>query len=328
MTDHLDRTQKEALFLHTLREAGFDELAERVRRDEPLAPRTTMRVGGPADLFVEPLGLYEVTALVRAANKAGIPYFVMGNGSNIVFSDAGVEGLVIAFGRGFSKTWREIDPENENATLVSVFAGAILAKTAFELSREGFDGLWFAAGIPGSVGGAVFMNAGAYGGQMSDVVCRTTFLTPDGECKTVTGDEHEFDYRDSVFTRNGGLILSTTLRLLPGDRVEILDKIATLNAKRAASQPLQQPSAGSVFKRPPGYFAGTLIEQTGCKGLSIGGACVSQKHAGFIVNTGGATACDIAALVEKVSACVLDRTGVLLEPEIRFVGRGFGPKGD
>ncbi len=328
MTDNLDRIQKEELFLHTLRDAGFEDLAERVRRDEPLAPKTTMRVGGPADLFVEPLGLYEVSALVRAANRAGIPYFVMGNGSNIVFSDLGVEGLVISFGRGFSKSWRETDPEHANATLVSVFAGAMLAKTAYELSREGFDGLWFAAGIPGSVGGAVFMNAGAYGGQMSDVVCRTTYLTPEGDCKTVSGNEHDFDYRDSVFTRNGGVILSTTMRLLPGDRAEILDKIATLNAKRAASQPLQQPSAGSVFKRPPGHFAGTLIEQTGCKGLSVGGACVSRKHAGFIVNTGGATACDIVTLVEKVSACVLDHSGVTLEPEIRFVGRGFGPKGD
>lgn len=318
----------EADFFGALETAGLLELALRIRRDEPLARKTTMRVGGSADLYIEPCGLMEIASLVKAARKAGLPYFIKGNGSNIVVSDLGIEGLVVDLGDSFAKTWTEPDPDSGQGILLHAFAGAMLSKVAYRAAKEGYDGTWFAAGIPGSIGGAVYMNAGAYGGQMSDIVYRTVYIDSKDEIAAVTGEEHEFSYRNSVFTKNKGVILSTTLKLIPGDRESILDKIATLNAKRSASQPLNLPSAGSAFKRPEGHFAGTLIQEAGLKGHSIGGAQVSEKHAGFIVNKGGATADDVYRLMCHVRQVVHNNTGIELEPEILFVGRGFADQGD
>lgn len=328
MTNSQPKPAAEADFFCALKKAGLSELADQIKRDEPMDRRTTMRVGGPADLFVEPGGLMEVASLVKAARSAGLPYFVKGNGSNIVVSDRGIEGLVIDLGDSFAKTWTEPDPDTDQGILLHAFSGAMLSKTAFQAAKEGYDGTWFAAGIPGSVGGAVYMNAGAYGGQMSDIVYRTVFLDTKGDIAAITGEEHEFSYRNSIFTKNRGVILSTTWRLFPGDRDAILERIATLNAKRSASQPLNLPSAGSVFKRPEGFFAGTLIQEAGLKGVSIGGAQVSEKHAGFIVNRGGATADDIYRLVRHVQKEVEDNTGIKLEPEILFVGREFTDQGE
>ncbi len=323
-TDNTENTYKS--FFEALESAGLSDLAGRIRRNEPMNLHTTMRVGGFADLFAEPAGPMEAVLLFRAAKESGIPLFVIGNGSNVIVSDDGIEGLTVHIGDLMSRMWTEEDPENPGGVLLHVYAGALLSKTAVFAAREGYTGMEFAAGIPGSVGGAVYMNAGAYGGQMSDIVYQTVFLAPDGNMGTLMGPDHEFGYRESCFTRNGGTILSTVLRLVPGDKDMIFGRIKELASKRTASQPLSQPSAGSVFRRPAGYFAGTLIEQTGLKGLKAGGASVSEKHAGFIVNTGGATARDVYDLTAKVIEEVYKKNGVMLEPEILFVGRGFTAK--
>jgi len=320
-TDNAEN-MKEAFF-RALAEAGHEDLPAKIKINEPMQRHTTMRVGGPADFFAEPAGLMEAVALYTAAAKSRIPCMVMGNGSNIVVSDEGIEGLVIHFGDELSRIWMENDPENEGAVFVHAFAGALLSKTALTCARAGYAGMEFAAGIPGSVGGAVYMNAGAYGGKMSDVVYQSVCLTLEGDMRTLCLDEHQFGYRDSWYLKNGGIVLSVVLHLFPGDPVEIMDRIADLNSRRTASQPLSMPSAGSVFKRPEGYFAGTLIQEAGLKGTRIGGACVSEKHAGFIVNEGGATAKDVFDLMNKVRNEVQKHAGVALEPEILFVGRGF-----
>ena len=323
-TDNIENTYKS--FFEALESAGLADLAGRIRRNEPMNVHTTMRVGGLADLFAEPAGPMEAVLLFRAARESGIPLFVIGNGSNVIVSDDGIEGLTVHIGDAMSRIWTEEDPENPEGVLLHAFAGALLSKTAVFAAHEGYTGMEFAAGIPGSVGGAVYMNAGAYGGQMSDIVYQTVFLTPDGNMGTLAGPDHEFGYRESYFTRNGGTILSTVLRLVPGSKDMILERIKELAAKRTASQPLSQPSAGSAFRRPAGYFAGTLIEQTGLKGLRVGGASVSEKHAGFIVNTGDATARDVYDLTVKVKEEVYKKSGVMLEPEILFVGRGYTAK--
>lgn len=313
-------------FFDALAHAGLAEFAGRIRRNEPMNLHTTMRVGGFADLFAEPAGPMEAVLLFRAARESGIPLFVLGNGSNVIVSDDGIEGLTVHIGDAMSRIWTEEDPENPDGVLLHAYAGALLSKTAVFAAREGYTGMEFAAGIPGSIGGAVYMNAGAYGGQMSDIVYQTVFLTTDGNMGTLAGPDHEFGYRESYFTRNGGTILSTVLRLVPGDKDRIFERIRELAVKRSASQPLTLPSAGSVFRRPAGSFAGTLIEQTGLKGLTVGGASVSEKHAGFIVNTGDATARDVYDLTMKVREEVYNGSGIMLEPEILFIGRGFAAK--
>lgn len=318
-----ENTKKEAEFFRILSEAGHGELCSRICKNEPLCTHTTFKIGGPADLFAEPAGLLEVIALYQAALKSGLSCFVLGNGSNLVVSDKGIEGLVIHLGDALSRIWFEEDPEDSGAVLVHAYAGALLSQVALSCAKRGLAGMEFAAGIPGSIGGAVFMNAGAYGNQMSDVVYQSIFLTPEGDMRTLSQTEHAYGYRKSYFLSNGGIILSVVLRLFPGDKESVMDRIRELNAKRAASQPLTMPSAGSAFKRPEGCFAGALIQEAGLKGLAVGGASISEKHAGFIVNTGDATAKDICDLVDKVKEAVKSHSGVILEPEIRFVGRSL-----
>ena len=310
-------------FFSVLSRAGHDDLCLRIKRNENMSSHTTMRVGGPADLFAEPAGLLEAAALYNAARTSGLPCFIMGNGSNLVVSDQGIEGLVIQFGSGLSRIWFEEDPRDAKAVLVHSFSGALLSQVAQTCAKRGLTGMEFAAGIPGSIGGAVFMNAGAYGSQMSDVVYQSVCLTPEGDMRTLTGDEHEYGYRTSCYLTHGGIVLSVILRLYPGDKQQIMARINELSGKRSASQPLTMPSAGSVFRRPEGYFAGALIQDAGLKGFRVGGAQVSEKHAGFIVNAGQATAKDVSDLVNIIIAKVKADTGVTLEPEIRFVGRGF-----
>ena len=318
-----DNNNRMEAFFKVLSQAGHEDLCSKIRKNEMMNRHTTMRVGGPADLFAEPAGLLEVVALYQAARASGLPCFVMGNGSNLVVSDEGIEGLVIHLGDALSRIWFEADPMEPGAVLVHAFSGALLSQTAMACARKGLAGMEFAAGIPGSIGGAVFMNAGAYGNQMSEVVSQSVFLTPEGSMSTLTGKEHEFDYRSSYYLLHGGIVLSVILRLFPGDPDEIMHRISELNGKRSASQPLSLPSAGSVFRRPEGYYAGALIQEAGLKGFSIGGAQVSEKHAGFIVNAGQATARDICELVTVIRDKVKQNAGVGLEPEIRFVGRGF-----
>ena len=284
----------------------------RVLEDEPMSRHTTFRVGGPADVLFLPASADEIVRAMREARALNEPCFVMGNGSNLLVRDGGVRGLVIAIG----------EPMSDIAvvgTTIRAQAGASLTRLAREAASASLAGLSFASGIPGSVGGAVAMNAGAYGGEISNVLSRALVL--EGETPVwKTAEALNLSYRNSDVLRHGLIVLEAEFHLLPGDRAAILDEMAELARRRREKQPLSLPSAGSTFKRPEGHFAGALIEGAGLKGFSVGGAQVSELHAGFIVNTGGATARDVLDLIAAVQARVLADSGVALEPEVRIIG--------
>lgn len=242
-----------------------------------------------------------------------MPFLLIGAGSNLLVSDAGIDGVVFRLSGAF-------DYAKVSGTELEAGAATSLAKLAKTAQRAALSGLEFASGIPGSLGGAVFMNAGAYGGEMKDVVTQTRFLDENGDMQTVSGSEHDFSYRHSVFSAGGKFILSAKMSLSPKNPDEILASMRDLNARRKEKQPLEKPSAGSTFKRPEGYYAGTLIDQTGLKGLTVGGAQVSEKHAGFVINTGSATCADVRELIRRVQEAVYLAHGIRLEPEVRFVG--------
>ena len=286
--------------------------ADRVLRDEPMSAHTTFKVGGPADICFFPRSEEELLLAMDAAAREGAPCMVMGNGSNLLVRDGGIRGLVIILGADFANV--EIDGREMNCQ-----AGAALSKVANLAMEASLTGLEFASGIPGSLGGGVAMNAGAYGGQMSDVLIRARVLR-EGKIEEYSLYRMEMGYRTTRPLREGSIVLSAVLELREGDKEVIAQRMRDLNARRRDKQPLNLPSAGSTFKRPEGYFAGALIEQAGLKGLTVGGAQVSEKHAGFIVNMGGASATDVLRLVELVQARVLAASGVALEPEIRIVG--------
>ena len=310
-------------FRNALREAGKAELAEEVRVDEIMKSHTSFRVGGPADLFAEPKDTEEIAALISAAKALKIPFFLMGNGSNLVISDEGIEGLVIHLGETFSHIESEPDPNDPEKELVRVTAGTLLTRLSSFATKSGLAGLEFASGIPGSVGGAVFMNAGAYDHDMSEVVEEVSCITKDGQVKTVRKEDLDFSYRNSVFMKEGGIVTEALLSLSRGNAEEISSKVREYTEKRTKSQPLNFPSAGSMFKRPVGHYTGALIEQCGLKGTCVGGAQVSEKHAGFVINKGDATASDIDGLVKKIQSEVKAKFDVDLEREVRFIGRGF-----
>jgi UDP-N-acetylmuramate dehydrogenase len=286
---------------------------ERLRRNEPMAGHTTFRIGGPADIFVEPASVAELTALIQTARACGLPVTVLGNGSNVLVADRGIRGLVISLGQPMARIRRE------GLCLVAE-AGALLSSVAAMAAREGLGGLAFASGIPGTIGGAIMMNAGAYGHCMAERVESTTCLEKDLSMQVIRGADHAFGYRESCFRGTDRIILETTLTLTPQDPAAIRDEMAQLAARRRNSQPLDLPSAGSAFKRPPGHYAGQLIAECGLKGFRIGDAAVSERHAGFIVNMGQATASDVACVFRHVQATVLARTGVALEQEVLFIG--------
>lgn len=285
---------------------------ERVKLDQPMDRYTTFRIGGPADVMFFPETPQEILVAQALATESGVPVTVIGCGSNLLVSDAGIRGLVIALGKPFSRI--EV---RENAIFAQ--AGARLSAVANAALAHGLTGLEFASGIPGSVGGGAYMNAGAYGGQLSDVLTEVELLR-DGMAVRVPASEMDFGYRHSAAMESGALITGATFALQPGDAEEIRARMDDLNGRRRDKQPLEYPSAGSTFKRPEGYFAGALIEQAGLKGCRIGGAMVSEKHAGFIVNAGNATAQDVFELIMRVQHTVLDRSGVWLEPEVRLIG--------
>ena len=298
-------------FADTLRRASTPA---QVLEHEPLARHTTMRVGGPADLLFSPASESELTFAVRAAREAGMPVRIIGNGSNLLVLDGGLRGLTIRLGEAFS----EISVDGDR---ISAQAGALLSRVAAAARDAALTGLEFASGIPGSVGGGMAMNAGAYGGQLSDVFERCRALDPEtGEISMLGPDEMALGYRESAALKRGLIVTSAVFCLKKGDRAEIQAKMDDLNARRRDKQPLNLPSAGSTFKRPEGYFAGALIEQAGLKGLRVGGASVSEKHAGFVVNDAGATAGDVLALIRLVQARVLENSGVQLETEVRILG--------
>lgn len=278
--------------------------------NEPMKNHISFRLGGPAALLLQPGTAEEAAALLRFLRERGVPLFVMGNGTNLLFPDEGYDGAVVRTARLAAIT--------EAEGVVTAGCGALLSRLAVFARERGLTGLEFAHGIPGSLGGAVVMNAGAYGGEIKDAVLETLYLTREGETRLCRGAEHDFGYRHSRFSE-GELVLEARLRLTPGDPEAIGAKMAELAAKRRASQPLDLPSAGSAFKRPQTGYAAALIDQAGLKGLRVGGAQVSEKHAGFIVNAGGATCADVLRLMELVRERVLADSGVELEPEIRVV---------
>ena len=283
-----------------------------VIRDADMRLFTTLKLGGKADWLAFPRSGEETAELFREAEEAGMPVTVIGHGSNLLVLDGGIRGLVIRI----EKNMREIRREGNQLTAQ---AGAMLGSVAAAAAEAGLTGLEFASGIPGTIGGGVTMNAGAYGGEMKDVTVRVKGIRPDGSPVDLTGEEMRFGYRRSAVTELGFVVTEVTLELQAGDPAAIRARMAELNAMRAEKQPLDVPSAGSTFKRPEGYFAAALIDQCGLKGYSVGGAQVSQKHAGFLVNTGSSSG-DYLELVRTVQRIVQERAGVLLEPEIKIIG--------
>ena len=298
-----------------------------------MAAHTSFRIGGPADLFAEPASADELAEVIRACNACDVPYTLLGNGSNVLVKDGGIDGCVIRIGdrmsriaiepfsTGFGGGWYTITAET-GALLSQISAEAADAGTVIGDETKGLCGLEFASGIPGSLGGGLFMNAGAYGGELKDCVQTVLTLDPEtGAFRERTNPEMEFGYRTSVLQKTGEIAVEATLLVRVSDRAEIVAQIDDFRARRVSKQPLRYPSAGSFFKRPEGHFAGKLIEDAGLKGLTIGGAQISALHAGFLINTGGATALDVLRLMHVVQATVWERTGVKLEPEVRILGR-------
>lgn len=282
-------------------------------REVSMKNYTSFKVGGPAEMFLSPEDAGQTAKLVRFCEKEEIPVFVLGKGSNLLVSDRGIKGAVIYTGKQCG-----ISLVDENT--VRAQSGASLAQLCTFALENSLSGLEFAYGIPGTVGGAVFMNAGAYGGEMKDVLLNSEYVSTDGTSGELDNEAMELSYRHSAYENSNLVITAASVRLAPADRNEIKSTMNDILARRKEKQPLEYPSAGSTFKRPEGNFAGALIEQCGLKGVSVGGAQVSEKHAGFIINRGGATAADILSLIKHVQARVKAQTGVSLETEIRLIG--------
>ena len=289
------------------------------RENEPLAAHCTFKIGGPAQLFVMPENEQQLCSAVALCKEQAVRYYLLGNGSNILFADEGFRGAVIdvsaeAAGMGLSIY------QNADGDYISAPAGLKLSELCKFALQHGYTGLEFAYGIPGTVGGGVCMNAGAYGGEMKQVLRSAAVLFPEEGIRTLSCEELNLSYRHSLLTEHPeAVVLYAEFELTPGDPEAIRAAMRELMAKRKASQPLEWPSAGSTFKRPEGHFAGTLIDQCGLKGLTVGGAQVSEKHAGFLINRGGATFADMAELIRQVQQRVLEETGVTLEPEVKIV---------
>ena len=286
---------------------------DNVRINEPMKNHTTFKIGGPAQYYVTPESVTQIQEVVSLCRDMNIPLHVIGNGSNILVGDDGVDGVVLALFNTFS------DYEIKD-NVITAQAGMSLIKLAVIALREGLTGLEFASGIPGSVGGAVYMNAGAYDGQMKDVVTSVTVLDEAGNIRILGRDELDMGYRTSTVAKHNMIVLQVIIELKAGDKDQIKDRMNQLSELRKQKQPLEYPSAGSTFKRPEGYFAGKLIADAGLKGYSIGGAAVSEKHAGFVVNMGGATAKDVVELTDYIKKRIIEQFGVTLELEIKKIG--------
>lgn len=288
--------------------------SENVLKDELMKKHTTFRVGGPADWLVTPTEEEQIREVVNLLRTENVPYYVMGNGSNLLVGDKGYRGVIIQLGKNLS----QIRMTEEGVLYAQ--AGALLSKIAAEALAQSLTGFEFASGIPGTLGGAVMMNAGAYGGEMKHVLKDALALTANGELRVLPVEQMELGYRTSIFAQNGDIVLSAQIRLQEGSPEEIRAYMDELKEKRITKQPLEYPSAGSTFKRPEGYFAGKLIEDTGLRGFQVGGAQVSEKHCGFVINKEQATAADILSLIEQVSDRVEAKFEVRLEPEVKRIG--------
>lgn len=284
--------------------------AMELRMEEPLSRHTSFRIGGPAEVFAIPHSIEELQLLLEWAHKNGTVPKILGSGTNVLASDNGIRGLVICT-RGCAERMERLD-----RTHIYVSAGISMARAAMFAASIGLSGLEFAHGIPGSVGGGLYMNAGAYGGEMKQVAVKTEYLDFMGNLHSLEGEDQEFSYRHSAFTGKPWIIISGTFCLVPGAEDEIKAKMQELIGKRKASQPLDLPSAGSTFKRPVGGYAAALIDQAGLKGYRVGGAAVSAKHSGFVVNLGGATEADVLMLIEDIREKVYQNSGIRLEPEV------------
>ena len=281
--------------------------------DEPMSRHTTFRVGGPADFFVTPKAKEEVRDVIRICKEAGMPYYIIGNGSNLLVSDAGYRGVIV-------QIYKEMNEVKVEGDLVKAQAGALLSGIAAKALGAELSGFEFASGIPGTIGGACVMNAGAYGGEMKDVLESVTVLTGEGKIIELGRNELELGYRTSVIAKKGYIVLGAVLKLERGDGEKIKTYMDELKEKRVTKQPLEYPSAGSTFKRPEGYFAGKLIEDAGLRGFQVGGAQVSEKHCGFVINRDHATAADIMELMRQVQIRMKENSGVDLEPEVKRLG--------
>ncbi len=308
---------------------------EQILREEPMSRHTTFRIGGPAELYICP-PTDRLPAILTLAAQEGVPLTVIGNGSNLLVGDRGIRGLVLEIGRSSEYIQQESDGR------MRIGAGTLLVRAANAAAEAGLSGMDFAAGIPGTLGGAVIMNAGAYGGEMKDILREVKVLNREGSTLVFTADapdsrgqgageaepkleyhdiaELELSYRHSIIPERQYLVTEAVLQLQPAPAEQIREQMNQLRQKRVEKQPLEYPSAGSTFKRPEGYFAGKLIEDAGLKGYRVGGAQVSVKHSGFVINTGNATAADVRRLIADVQARILEQFGVRMEPEVRFTG--------
>lgn len=289
-----------------------------IKKNEPLANHTTFRIGGPADYFIIPGSIEELRAILALCKTEQIPYFILGNGSNVLAADEGFRGVVLQIGRGMDSI--KMESMMDGSVKVTAGAGCMLGNLARQVANEGLEGFEFAAGIPGTLGGAVFMNAGAYGGEIKDCICYATLLNEDGELCTLSKEELKLGYRTSVVQQENYIVLEAVFSFQKGNKDEILEKINQFNRQRREKQPLEYPSAGSTFKRPEGYFAGKLIMDAGLRGYRVGDIMVSEKHCGFVINVGNGTAKDAKKLMEDVAKVVKEQFQVELEPEVRMLG--------
>ncbi|WP_265444020.1 UDP-N-acetylmuramate dehydrogenase [Acetivibrio straminisolvens] len=289
--------------------------SENVKLDEPMKNHTSFKVGGPADILVTPVSVLQLSQLMKFCKSENVPVFVMGNGTNLIVKDKGIRGVVI-------KIYDNLNEFTVKDDIITAYAGVLLSKISMAAYENGLAGLEFASGIPGTLGGAVAMNAGAYGGEMKDVIIETEFMDRDGEIRVIRNDEHQFGYRTSLIQKLSGIVIKSSMKLKKGNKEEIKALMDDLTKRRQDKQPLEMPSAGSVFKRPEGYFAGKLIEDCGLRGYRIGGAEVSNKHCGFIVNSGNAKAKDILDLIQYIQNTVKMKFGVEMQTEVRIVGEG------
>lgn len=287
--------------------------SDNVHVDEEMKKHTTFRIGGPADFYVLPHSKDEIGRVVQVCKNAEEPFYVLGNGSNLLVGDKGYRGVIIQIFKNYSDIIIE-------GTQITAKSGALLSKVAKKALDAGLTGFEFASGIPGTIGGAVVMNAGAYGGEMKDVILSATVMTREGSIQKLSNQELQLGYRTSLVARQNDIVLEVRLGLKKGNSDEIRDLMEELKNKRVTKQPLEYPSAGSTFKRPEGYFAGKLIMDAGMRGFSVGDAQVSEKHCGFVINKGDASARDIVALMEEVTGRVKEQFGVTLEPEVKRLG--------
>lgn len=289
------------------------EIGIEFKTKEPMKKHTSFKTGGSADIFIDIGSVSVLSSVLETAKALSVPVFVLGKGSNLLVSDRGIEGAVLSLSG--------LDDITIDGTTVRAGAGASLSALCVAVANAGLSGLEFAYGIPGSVGGALYMNAGAYGGEMSQAVVSAKFVTHEGTDGKINADKMELGYRTSIFKLNENIITEVEFKLEPAEKDEIWAKMNDFMERRRSKQPLEYPSAGSTFKRPEGYFAGALIEENNLKGVSVGGAQVSKKHAGFIINYNNATTDDILKLIGHVKATVFNNNGIHLEPEVIFVGR-------